>query len=325
MSKRYSQASNRAGSRKPGRSDQAVHNACCTASSASWWSRRIRNAMPKSRSIRSRARASNAFASPRAARATSSSSIETPLRSDFDRLPLMGHSKARVFIRFEIWWACGRRGKVDDLLRGHADGSQLAHSGRSVRLRQLPAVGVPEERVMRERGGRRASEAPGEADLDGGRSEEVAAADDEVHALAQVIDDDRERIRPVAVAIPDGHVAVSRHLVRAWTDKEVHPCLRATTERDAQHGPVERTVAAATGTTRAVPAARVIVRPLLERGPRAVAAVCGVLSAELVKGRSVRTLVIGLPDGTFVGHEPEPLKVLEQRGVISRAAALSIV
>src|SRR4051812_43984231 len=187
MSSRYNQASNRAGSRKPGRSDQAVHNACCTASSASWWSRRIRNAMPKSRSIRSRARASNAFASPRAARATSSSSIETPLRSDFDRLPLMGHARGRVFIRFEIWWACGQRGKVDDLLRAHAGRPQLPHSGRSVRLRQLPAVGVPEERVMRERRGRSPSEPPGETDLDGGRGEEVAPADDEVHALAEII------------------------------------------------------------------------------------------------------------------------------------------
>src|SRR4051812_4055703 len=250
MSKRYSQASNRAGSRKPGRSDQAVHNACCTASSASWWSRRIRNAIAKSRSIRSRARASNAFASPRAARATSSSSIETPLRSDFDRLSLMGHARGRVFIRSRISWPCRGRRKIDDLLRAHAGGSEVADPGRPVRLRQLSAVGVPDQRVMRERRGRRASHAPGEPDLDGGRVEEVAAADDEVDALAEVIDDDGEGIRPVAVTIPDGEVAVGRHLVGAWTDEEVHPCLRATTERDAQHGPVEGPLPAATRTAR---------------------------------------------------------------------------
>src|SRR4051794_1737493 len=133
---------------------------------------------------------------------------------------------------------------------------------------------------MRERRGRRASQAPGEPDLDGGRVEEVAAADDEVDALADVIDDDGEGIRPVAVTIPDGDVAVGGHLVGAWTDEEVHPCLRATTERDAQHGPVEGSLAAAPGTARPVPTPVVIVRPRLERGPRAVAAIHDVISPE---------------------------------------------
>src|SRR3954454_13118469 len=204
MSKRYSQASNRAGSRKPGRSDQAVHNACCTASSASWWSRRIRNAMAKSRSIRSRARASNAFASPRAARATSSSSIETPLRSDFDRLPLMGHARGSVFIRYEIRWPCRGGGEVEDLLRAHACRAEVADPGRPVRLRQLAAVGIPDQRVVRERGQGRAPRAPGQPYLDGGRAEKVPAAHDEVDVLAEVIDDDREAIGPVAVTIPHG-------------------------------------------------------------------------------------------------------------------------
>src|SRR3954469_6964605 len=173
MSSRYSQASNRAGSRKPGKSDQAVHNACCTASSASWWSRRIRNAMAKSRSIRSRARASNAFASPRAARATSSSSIETPLRSDFDRLPLMGHARGSVFIRYEIGWPCRGGGEVEDLLRAHAGGSEVADPGRPVRLRELAYGGVARERVVRDRGRARSAETLRETDLDGGRPEKV--------------------------------------------------------------------------------------------------------------------------------------------------------
>src|SRR3954468_17535679 len=173
MSSRYSQASNRAGSRKPGKSDQAVHNACCTASSASWWSRRIRNAMAKSRSIRSRARASNALASPRGAREHSPSSIETPLRSDFDRLPLMGHARGSVFIRYEIGWPCRGGGEVEDLLRAHACRAEVADSGRRLRLRQLPAGGVAHERVVGERRRARSAETLRETDLDGGRPEKV--------------------------------------------------------------------------------------------------------------------------------------------------------
>ena len=60
----------------------------------------------------------------------------------------------------------------------------------------------------------RAQEPP-EPDLRRRRLEQVAAADDEVDALAQVVDDDAEPVRPVAVPVADRRGRRRRHLARA--------------------------------------------------------------------------------------------------------------
>ena len=95
----------------------------------------------------------------------------------------------------------------------------------------------------------------------GGRGEQVAAADDEVDALAQVVDDDANAVGPVAVPVADRQVAVGRDLVRARSDEAVHPALRAAAERDAQDRPVEAAPATAARAARAVPAPAVRRRP----------------------------------------------------------------
>ena len=92
-------------------------------------------------------------------------------------------------------------------------------------------------------------------------AQQVPAADDEVHALAQVVDDDSEPVGPVPVAVGERRVAVVRDLVRAWADESIHPALRAAAERDAQDRPVESALATAAGAARSVPPTPVVVRP----------------------------------------------------------------
>ena len=63
------------------------------------------------------------------------------------------------------------------------------------------------------------SQEPPEPDLRRRRLEQVAAADDEVDALTQVVDDDAEPVRPVAVAVTDGEVADGADVARARPDE----------------------------------------------------------------------------------------------------------
>ena len=107
-----------------------------------------------------------------------------------------------------------------------------------------------------------ATEQAGEPDLGRRRVQQVAAADDEVDALAQVVDDDAKQVRPVPVAVADRRVAVGRDLVGARPDERVHPPFRAATERDAQDRAVEPAIAAAARAARSVPRAPGV------RGPR---------------------------------------------------------
>ena len=123
--------------------------------------------------------------------------------------------------------------------------------------------------------------------------EQVAAADHEVDALAQVVDDDREPVGPVPVAIADRQVAGTRgDLVRARPDDGIHPALRTATERDAQDRPVQAAIPAVARTAGSVPQAAVLVRPRLERRPRAVAAIDEDLIAKPLDGRQVRRVVV---------------------------------
>ena len=52
-----------------------------------------------------------------------------------------------------------------------------------------------------------AADQPGELNLAAGRIEQILAANDEVHVLQPVVDDDRELIRPVAMSIADEQIA----------------------------------------------------------------------------------------------------------------------
>ena len=52
-----------------------------------------------------------------------------------------------------------------------------------------------------------AADQPGELNLAAGRIEQILAANDEVHVLQPVIDDDGELIRPVAMPIADEQIA----------------------------------------------------------------------------------------------------------------------
>ena len=65
-----------------------------------------------------------------------------------------------------------------------------------------------------------------EPDLGRGRGQQVAAADDKVHRMTEVVHSDREAVRPVAVAVTNRHVAAGAgYLVGARTDELVHPAL----------------------------------------------------------------------------------------------------
>ena len=165
---------------------------------------------------------------------------------------------------------------------------------------------------MRERRGHLASEQAGEPDLDRRRGQQVAAADDQVDALTLVIDDDREPVGPVPGAVADREVAVGPDLVGARPDDRIHPALGPPAERRTKDRAFETARPAAPRAARPVPAPAVLVRPGLERRPRAVAAIDDDRLAEPAERRAVRLIVVRLADGPGVGDEPEPGKVLEQ-------------
>ena len=80
---------------------------------------------------------------------------------------------------------------------------------------------------------RGAAEQPAKPNLRRRGIEQVLTADDEVDPVAEVVDDDAEAVRPVAMTVPDGHVAGAGN--RAWPRSEhgVVPGLVALAERHA--------------------------------------------------------------------------------------------
>ena len=146
-------------------------------------------------------------------------------------------------------------------------------------------------------------------------------------ALAKIVDDDREPVCPVPVAIADRQVAGTRgDLVRARPDDRIHPALRAATRAPTRRtGPSSPRCRQSPGQPGSVPQAAVLVRPGLERRARAVAAIDEDLAAEPFEGRRVRRVVVGLADRALVGDEPQPRQVLEQCGLVFRPAADPVV
>ena len=76
--------------------------------------------------------------------------------------------------------------------------------------------------------------AAGQPQLDGRGVEQVAAADDEVDAVALVVDDHAEAVRPVAHAVARHEVAGRRGLVGHRPRQQVDPALRARPDRHPQ-------------------------------------------------------------------------------------------
>ena len=179
---------------------------------------------------------------------------------------------------------------------------------------------------MGEDRGRLAPEQSSQPDLGRRRGEQVSAADHQVDRLTKVVDDDREPVCPVPVAIADRQVAGTRgDLVGARPDDGIHPALRAAPERHAQDRAVQLAMAAIARTAGSVPQSPVLVGPGLERRARAVAAVDEDLAAEPFEGRDVRRVVVDWRTGPVVGREPQPGQVLEQRSLVLRTAAHPVV
>ena len=76
------------------------------------------------------------------------------------------------------------------------------------------AVRPTDQRVVGEPRRPVATEQPRQADLPRRRVEEVAPADDQVDPVAEVVDDDREPVGPVAVPVAHDEVAAGGHLAR---------------------------------------------------------------------------------------------------------------
>src|SRR6516162_4665798 len=68
--------------------------------------------------------------------------------------------------------------------------------------------------MMQKRGRLLAPEQPREADLPAGRRKQILAANHEIDSLAEIVDGDRELIRPVAEAIADQDVSALRRGVQ---------------------------------------------------------------------------------------------------------------
>ncbi len=74
------------------------------------------------------------------------------------------------------------------------------------------------------------AEEPTQADLAGRVGEEVLAANDEVDALAQVVDDDPERIGPVVAVVAGDQVAARGRLAGLFAEEQVREGFRARAE-----------------------------------------------------------------------------------------------
>ena len=98
-------------------------------------------------------------------------------------------------------------GEMSHLCWSQTAATEVPNGCVAVRLAQLLSWRLHDERVMKERRRVLASEQSSEGNLPPGRWQEILAADDEVDLLSEVIDNDAELIRPVAVAIADQHVA----------------------------------------------------------------------------------------------------------------------
>ena len=99
------------------------------------------------------------------------------------------------------------------------------------------------------------------------RGQQVTSPHDQVDALATIVDDDSEPVRPVAVAIDDRQVPVCADLLGARADQGDHPPLGTAAQGRSEDGPVDAARAATAGAAGAVPGSTVVLGPGLERRP----------------------------------------------------------
>ena len=184
------------------------------------------------------------------------------------------------------------RHEAQQLVRRRAAVEEVADRGVVIGLGELGARRLPQQRVVEE--GRRglAAQQAAEAELGRGGVEQVAAADDEVDAVAEVVDDDAERVAPVAVAVAQGEVAAGRGVARLRAEQEVVERLLAGAEPRAEGAPGrvlgQRALAA--------PARAAGPAPGEQRGARARAGVDAALRAESCDRGRVRRRVVGLAE-----------------------------
>ena len=157
------------------------------------------------------------------------------------------------------------------------------------------------------------------------RLEQVAAPDDEVDPLAQVVDDDTEAIGPIALAVADGQVARGGHVARTRPDDPIHPGFLSAAERDPKDRPGQAADRTRARTAGSGPQPLGLLRPRVERRPGAVAAVDEALGLERRQRVAVRRVIVRLAHRPEIRPEPEPLEVLEERRVVLGPAALPVV
>ena len=231
----------------------------------------------------------------------------------------MGPETRQVFIDpRRAFVAKGRDRHLDDLLCAVARRAQLRDAGVGGRFRELAAVRSADESMVGERRRRCAPEQARQPQLGRRGVEQVAAADDDPHALANVVDDDAQAIGMVAVPVAYREIAARLgDLPGARPDERVHPGLLAGPERRAQDRAVQAPLAAAAGAADAAPRPAVLGGPGAERGPGAVAAVEPTLLPERGERAGVGGLGlgVGLGDRPGVRDEAEPREVLADASV----------
>ena len=211
----------------------------------------------------------------------------------------------------------------------------MTAAGAAGRPQVATACAVAFDSFGRRRGGRAGggrrpaasrARAGGPAGSGRGRVEQVATADDEVDALAEVVDDDAEPVRPVPVPVADRRgrrsaatssahgptiASIQRSLPPPSMTRSIGPSSRARRQPPGHPTPCHRrpcsppTPRTSTASSRSRRRAR---RPRVDRAPRRSAA------------SSSR-----LADRPLVGHEPQPAQVLEEAGVVLGAASGPIV
>ena len=183
-----------------------------------------------------------------------------------------------------------------------------------------------------------AAEKTRELDLPAGRRQQIHAANDQVDALAPVVHGDRELIRPVAEPVANQHVAALLRR-RLFLPAEQRIFEHLDTRRQA-HAPAE-----AVGQRQVAIAARAGIFQLAtrvrrgaghrQRTPCAVAGVDQSPVAQpaqclVVDGLAVALASITPPRaeharGIHVGHELQPVEIVEDAAFVLRPAALAVV
>ena len=174
---------------------------------------------------------------------------------------------------------------------------------------------------------RRATEQPCEAQLARSGREEVFAANHEVHALIEVVHDDGELIRPVTEAVAHQQVAALRGgRLMHGTEALVDECFLAVVHADATGGRRvgrKRARPAASGVSRFLAEAAGVVR--LEIAAGTIARIGESGRAQLLQRGCVALAALALPRCDRIGHESEPVEILDDRVGVFVAASRAIV